>query len=174
MTEALTEAVTGTDGRGGQLGPIPTMRPYTPDLFGWFDDFSTTGGYDALGGISRTQVYINFLDRLPLVSGLPAELVLQTTLDTAKATLTALKAIPAPTPAQEAIIAQLEAQIPVLERLLARIDAGSGFGDVDDQEFKRCPGASETRAGDGSNVFSSSQQRALDCRESDRATGEGT
>ena len=25
-------------------------RPYTPDLFGWFDDFSNTGGYDALGG----------------------------------------------------------------------------------------------------------------------------
>ena len=35
-------------------------RPYTPDLFGWFDDFSTTGGADAATGISRTQTYFNF------------------------------------------------------------------------------------------------------------------
>jgi phospholipid/cholesterol/gamma-HCH transport system substrate-binding protein len=34
--------------------------PYTPDLFGWFDDFSTTGGADAATGISRTQTYFNF------------------------------------------------------------------------------------------------------------------
>ncbi len=34
-------------------------RPYAPDLMGWFDDFSHTGNYDALGGISRVQVYIN-------------------------------------------------------------------------------------------------------------------
>jgi phospholipid/cholesterol/gamma-HCH transport system substrate-binding protein len=34
-------------------------RPYTPDFLGWFDDFSTTGSYDALGGISRTQVVFN-------------------------------------------------------------------------------------------------------------------
>jgi phospholipid/cholesterol/gamma-HCH transport system substrate-binding protein len=34
-------------------------RPYTKDLLGWFDDFSTTGSYDALGGISRTQVVFN-------------------------------------------------------------------------------------------------------------------
>lgn len=34
-------------------------RPYTPDLFGWFDDFSQTGSYDATGGFSRTQVYFN-------------------------------------------------------------------------------------------------------------------
>jgi phospholipid/cholesterol/gamma-HCH transport system substrate-binding protein len=34
-------------------------RNYTPDFLGWFDDFSTSGGYDALGGISRTQVLFN-------------------------------------------------------------------------------------------------------------------
>jgi phospholipid/cholesterol/gamma-HCH transport system substrate-binding protein len=34
--------------------------PYTPDLFGWFDDFSTTGAADAATGISRTQTYFNF------------------------------------------------------------------------------------------------------------------
>ncbi len=34
-------------------------RPYTPDLVGWFDDFSTTGAYDALGGFSRAGVYFD-------------------------------------------------------------------------------------------------------------------
>lgn len=34
-------------------------RPYTVDLLGWFDDFSHTGAYDALGGFSRVQTYFN-------------------------------------------------------------------------------------------------------------------
>jgi phospholipid/cholesterol/gamma-HCH transport system substrate-binding protein len=34
-------------------------RPYTPELFGWFDDFSTPGTYDALGGLLRFQVVMN-------------------------------------------------------------------------------------------------------------------
>jgi phospholipid/cholesterol/gamma-HCH transport system substrate-binding protein len=34
-------------------------RPYTPDFVGWFDDFSTTGAYDALGGFSRAGVYFD-------------------------------------------------------------------------------------------------------------------
>jgi phospholipid/cholesterol/gamma-HCH transport system substrate-binding protein len=38
-------------------------------------------------------------------------------------------------------------------------------------QFKRCPGASEQAAADGSNVFSAAQQQALDCQESARATG---
>ena len=33
---------------------IALGRPYTPDFFGWFDDFSTTGGgFDALGALAR-------------------------------------------------------------------------------------------------------------------------
>ncbi len=39
------------------------------------------------------------------------------------------------------------------------------------RQVKRCPGAAEEAAADGSNVFSEAEQRALDCRESDRATG---
>jgi phospholipid/cholesterol/gamma-HCH transport system substrate-binding protein len=39
------------------------------------------------------------------------------------------------------------------------------------KQVKRCPGASEEAAPDGSNVFSAEEQRELDCRESDRATG---
>jgi phospholipid/cholesterol/gamma-HCH transport system substrate-binding protein len=44
-------------------------RPYTPDFLGWFDDFSTTGSYDALGGISRTQVIFN---ATTMENGIPA------------------------------------------------------------------------------------------------------
>lgn len=38
---------------------IAQGRPYTPELFGWFDDFSHPGGYDALGGINRAEVIFN-------------------------------------------------------------------------------------------------------------------
>ena len=36
-------------------------RPYTPDFVGWMDDFSTTGGYDALGGFSRAWINLSEL-----------------------------------------------------------------------------------------------------------------
>jgi phospholipid/cholesterol/gamma-HCH transport system substrate-binding protein len=32
-------------------------RPYAPDLIGWFDDFSHSGLYDALGGVSRVGLH---------------------------------------------------------------------------------------------------------------------
>jgi phospholipid/cholesterol/gamma-HCH transport system substrate-binding protein len=35
---------------------IALLRPYTPDLVGWFEDFSGTGAYDAAGGFSRSQL----------------------------------------------------------------------------------------------------------------------
>jgi phospholipid/cholesterol/gamma-HCH transport system substrate-binding protein len=35
---------------------ISLLRPYTPDLVGWFEDFSGTGAYDAAGGFSRSQL----------------------------------------------------------------------------------------------------------------------
>jgi phospholipid/cholesterol/gamma-HCH transport system substrate-binding protein len=38
-------------------------------------------------------------------------------------------------------------------------------------QFRRCPGASEEAASDGSNVWSQSEQDFLGCRESDRAVG---
>jgi len=34
-------------------------RPYTPELIGWFDDFSTSGPFDAQGGFSRAQIVFN-------------------------------------------------------------------------------------------------------------------
>ena len=43
----------------GHAGARATARPYAPDLTGWFDDFSHSGVYDALGGASRAAPYVN-------------------------------------------------------------------------------------------------------------------
>ena len=83
-------------------------RPYTPDFVGWMDDFSTTGGYDALGGFSRA--WIN----------------------------------------------------------LSEILYGAG---PKLHQYRRCPGANELPAGDGSNVFSGDQAEALDCDPNQRSVG---
>jgi phospholipid/cholesterol/gamma-HCH transport system substrate-binding protein len=47
---------------------VAFARPYTQDLVGWFDDFSTTGSYDALGGFSRAAVQFDEI----LAGGVPA------------------------------------------------------------------------------------------------------
>jgi hypothetical protein len=44
-------------------------------------------------------------------------------------------------------------------------------GPVRKGQHKRCPGASEPPAPDGSNVFSEQEQQELDCQESARAVG---
>lgn len=55
---------------------IAFARPYTVDLTGWFDDFSTPGAWDAAGGFSRSDTVLDlfepagFLGTIP--SGLPA------------------------------------------------------------------------------------------------------
>jgi phospholipid/cholesterol/gamma-HCH transport system substrate-binding protein len=100
-------------------------RSYTPDFLGWFDDFSTTGSYDALGGISRTQVIFN---ATTMENGIPA-------------------VIPLP-------------------------DRGEAYKQqMRIGQYKRCPGGSEAPAIDKSDVFSADEQKALDCKEEDRATG---
>ena len=94
---------------------IALARPYTTDLMGWFDDFSTTGAhYDAVGAIARAQV--KFGENLP--PGSPQN----------------------PRPVRE-------------------------------KQYRRCPGAAEARAPDGSNVFSPEDQARLGCDESARAVG---
>jgi phospholipid/cholesterol/gamma-HCH transport system substrate-binding protein len=103
-------------------------RPYTADFLGWFDDFSTSGGYDALGGISRTQVIFN-----------------------------------ATTP---------ENGVPAIIPLPNRGEAYKSL--VRTGQYKRCPGASEAPAPDKSNVWSEADMKALDCKESARATGDYT
>ena len=100
-------------------------RPYTPELIGWFDDFSTSGPWDAAGGFSRAQIVFNIIN---LTQSTP----------------------------------QL---IPLDER-------GSTFSQfARTGQHRRCPGASEEPALDGSNVFSEAERQALDCLEEDRAVG---
>ena len=100
-------------------------RFYAPDLVGWFDDFSHTGGYDAIGGYARGQVYVNLLS-----AALP--------------------------------------NVPLLDPV-ERIN--QFLGTARTRQFKRCPGAAEAPAADGSNVWSKEEQELLDCEESHRAVG---
>jgi phospholipid/cholesterol/gamma-HCH transport system substrate-binding protein len=43
----------------GQTQPTADLRPYTPDLLGWFDDFGHTGILDANGGAARASAMAN-------------------------------------------------------------------------------------------------------------------
>src|SRR3954469_17382616 len=87
---------------------IAFARPYTPEFVGWLDDFSTTGAYDALGGISRAWINLSEL---------------------------------------------LYGPGPKLH------------------QFRRCPGADEMPASDGTNVPTASEAAALDCDPSQRSVG---
>jgi phospholipid/cholesterol/gamma-HCH transport system substrate-binding protein len=49
----------GQDALKGNTPEFSFFRPYTPDLLGWFDDFSHSGTYDALGASSRVAVHAN-------------------------------------------------------------------------------------------------------------------
>ena len=126
---------------------IAQGRPYTPDLFGWFDDFSTTGGYDALGGISRTQVKFNaFTPDTGGVLSLPGGINLLPN-----------------TP--------LNITLPGGQQLPSQI-AGEVFKNITRiNQFRRCPGGGDVVAPDKSNLLSPADQQALGCTESDRAAG---
>lgn len=53
----------------GGTEPFAFARPYAPDLAGWFDDFSHTGIYDALGDFSRAGLGLNAFTFTPAVGG---------------------------------------------------------------------------------------------------------
>jgi phospholipid/cholesterol/gamma-HCH transport system substrate-binding protein len=131
-----------------QSAPIVAHgRPYTTDLLGWFDDFSHTGGTDALGGFSRSQIYLNaFTLQLPPGVDCPSAAKL----------------------GEGCLLADLSDTL--------GFDTSNLRGEVfkalaRTEQYKRCPGAAEEPAEDGSNVWSEAEQRELDCREEDRATG---
>jgi phospholipid/cholesterol/gamma-HCH transport system substrate-binding protein len=66
---ALPEAQRAFRGATPQLA---FWRPFTPDLVGWFDDFSHSGAYDALGSFSRAGLQLNQFTFTP---GVPTELL---------------------------------------------------------------------------------------------------
>jgi phospholipid/cholesterol/gamma-HCH transport system substrate-binding protein len=54
---------------------VAYLRPYTVDLLGWFDDFSHSGTYDALGASSRVGVYASAFSLIEgQLTPVPAEL----------------------------------------------------------------------------------------------------
>ena len=97
-----------TDALKAAAPTIAFGRPYTPDFVGWMDDFSTTGGYDAIGGYSRA--WINLSEML----------------------------------------------------------YGPG---PKTHQFRRCPGANEMPASDGSNMFTGDAAAALQCDPNQRSVG---
>jgi phospholipid/cholesterol/gamma-HCH transport system substrate-binding protein len=48
-----------TDALKQSVPELTYARPYAVDLTGWFDDFSHSGVYDALGGESRSGAHVN-------------------------------------------------------------------------------------------------------------------
>jgi phospholipid/cholesterol/gamma-HCH transport system substrate-binding protein len=65
---ALPATAKALEGATPQLG---YLRPYAPELVGWFDDFTTTGAYDALGNFSRAGLGITGFTLDPLLGLLP-------------------------------------------------------------------------------------------------------
>jgi phospholipid/cholesterol/gamma-HCH transport system substrate-binding protein len=54
----------------GLTPQLAFQRPYSVDLVGWLDDFSSSGAYDALGGFSRAGLQLNAFTFSPLLGGL--------------------------------------------------------------------------------------------------------
>jgi phospholipid/cholesterol/gamma-HCH transport system substrate-binding protein len=55
----------------GLTPQLAFLRPYSVDLVGWFDDFSTSGAYDALGNFSRAGLGLNGFTLGPALNALP-------------------------------------------------------------------------------------------------------
>jgi phospholipid/cholesterol/gamma-HCH transport system substrate-binding protein len=54
---------------------VGAVRPYAPDALGWFDDFSHSGIYDALGAASRVGIHVSaFTEANGQLSPVPPEL----------------------------------------------------------------------------------------------------
>ena len=47
------------DSLKNSLTQLSTLRAYSPELTGWFDDFANSGKLDAFGGIGRIAVGLN-------------------------------------------------------------------------------------------------------------------
>ena len=118
----------------GAARQLAFNRPYLPDVMGWFDDFSHSGVYDALGGFSRSGLQLNAFTFAPALNALPEGSALRDQL---------LAAIPAG--------AQGPAQtlVPVPPDLRDEVFAANLRTGLNN----RCPGAIERPAPDGSNPW---------------------
>ena len=64
----------------GATPQLAFLRPYAPDLVGWFDDFSTSGAYDAMGNFSRAGLELNGFTLDSLLNALPVPAALRNDL----------------------------------------------------------------------------------------------
>jgi phospholipid/cholesterol/gamma-HCH transport system substrate-binding protein len=59
------------DALNGATPELAFARPYAPELTGWFDDFSTSGDYDALGAFSRAGLALSAFTVTPALGLVP-------------------------------------------------------------------------------------------------------
>jgi phospholipid/cholesterol/gamma-HCH transport system substrate-binding protein len=59
------------DSLDNSLTQLSTLRAYSPELTGWFDDFANSGKLDAFGGIGRIAVGANTFSAGPPSAGVP-------------------------------------------------------------------------------------------------------
>ena len=53
----------------GATPQLAFWKPYSPELVGWFDDFSASGLYDALGSFSRSGLTLSAFSATPATGG---------------------------------------------------------------------------------------------------------
>jgi phospholipid/cholesterol/gamma-HCH transport system substrate-binding protein len=66
-----------TDSLTGGAPELAFFRPYAADLTGWFDDFSTSGDYDANGAFSRAGLDLSAFTVTPALGLVPIPLALR-------------------------------------------------------------------------------------------------
>jgi phospholipid/cholesterol/gamma-HCH transport system substrate-binding protein len=65
------------DSLNNSLNQISTLRAYSPELTGWFDDFGHSGFPDAFGGIGRISTTLNTFSAGPPSAGVPCNNIVQ-------------------------------------------------------------------------------------------------
>ena len=103
------------------LDQVSTLRAYSPDLTGWFDDFGHSGFPDAFGGIGRISTTLNTFSASTPSSGIPCNSLLGVL-------------------ASEPGLGQLASQIGQVCQPLSGSDLLSGMGI---KYLERCPGSNE-------------------------------
>lgn len=136
-------------------------RPYTPALFGWFDDFSTpTAGTDALSGTSRAHTYLN---ATTLAGGVP--------LNLSNLGLNFGPLNPIINPILGPVFAAA-GLVPAGSQLVPNRADILSAGVLENRQFHRCPGSADPVAPDKSNLLSPAEQKEQHCNEDDRSVGQ--
>jgi phospholipid/cholesterol/gamma-HCH transport system substrate-binding protein len=65
------------DSLKNSLNQISTLRAYSPELTGWFDDFGHSGFPDAFGGIGRISTTLNTFSVGPPSAGVPCNNIVE-------------------------------------------------------------------------------------------------